>query len=320
MSVYTRIEQSTLEDFLSHYTAGELVDFTGISDGIENTNYFVTTNQNHFVLTIFEQLSAEELPYFLDLMAFLAEHEVPSAHPIADNNQQFLRQLKQKPAALVARLDGSGVHLPNTNQCGALGQALGRLHSVAHHFSGHRDNPRGPHWWAVTAERVSSHLSTNEREMLTAEIAFQNSYRRADLPHGVIHADLFRDNALFTDDELTGIIDFYYACNDVLLYDLAITVNDWCSHADGSLDPIRVNAMLSSYSTQRSLNDNEKQAWPVMLRAAALRFWLSRLQDKHFPKDGEITHIHDPDVFKKILQSRIDNADANLDSLQHCLS
>ncbi len=308
MSVYTLIEQDELEDFLQNYAVGDLVDYQGISAGIENTNYFVTTSQGRYVLTIFEQLDADELPYFLDLMAFLAEHEVPSAHPVADNDGHYLRQLKGKPAALVDRLNGSGVEQPSVKQCRAVGKVLGRLHAVGHQFTGQRENTRGPHWWHVTAKRLHDKLNEDERKLLDAELAHQDEHRHDDLPIGVVHADLFRDNALFVDDELTGLIDFYYACNDVLIYDLAVTVNDWCSNEDGTLDDERVTVMLKSYSSQRPLNDAEQASWPMMLRAASLRFWLSRLQDKHFPKEGELTHIHDPDVFRRILQLRIDTA------------
>ncbi|WP_126452151.1 homoserine kinase [Sulfuriflexus mobilis] len=315
MSVYTLIEQDELEAFLQNYNVGTLTDFHGITAGIENTNYFVTTSNGRYVLTIFEQLSADELPYFLDLMAFLAEHEVPSAHPVADRNGHYLRQLKDKPAALVDRLNGAGVEQPNVAQCRALGAALGRLHAVGHQFTGRRENVRGPHWWHETAKALHGHLSSSERDLLDSELAFQDSHRHDELPTGVIHADLFRDNALFVGDELTGIIDFYYACNDVLIYDLAVTVNDWCSNGDGSLDAKRLAAMLGSYTSQRPLNDAEKSAWPVMLRAAALRFWLSRLLDKHFPKEGELTHIKDPEAFRRILQLRIED----VGSIHDCL-
>ena len=316
MSVYTRVNDADLADFLGHYAVGELIDYTGISDGIENTNYFVTTSGGRYVLTLFEQLSAAELPYFLDLMAFLAEHDVSSAHPIADRQGHYLRTLKDKPAALVQRLSGYTVEKPNPAQCAALGAMLGRLHAVGHEFTGHRDNDRGPHWWHDTSEKLDGHISTDDRQMLDAELAYQAGLRHRQLPRGVIHADLFRDNALFLDDDLTGIIDFYYACNDVLLYDLAVTVNDWCSTGKGALDPQRSTAMLQAYCAQRPVSDEEIAAWPVMLRAGALRFWLSRLHDKHFPKEGEITHIKGPEVFRRILTQRIECMHDNRDLLR----
>ncbi len=305
MSVYTCVERHELEEFLRHYQLGELVDFQGISAGIENTNYFVTTDQGEYVLTLFEALSRDELPYFLDLMAYLAEHNVPSAHPMADDNSHFLRQLKGKPAALVQKLDGRNVEQPNPCQCAELAAALAHMHVVGQDFSGQRSNQRGPHWWQVTAREVHDRLSARERRLLDAELAFQKQHSHDTLPRGVIHADLFRDNALFVNDHLTGIIDFYYACNDVLLYDVAVTVNDWCCHDDGRLDEARLTAFMDAYQQERPLDESERAAWPIMLRAAALRFWLSRLKDKHFPREGELTHIKDPTVFQHILEQRI---------------
>ena len=309
MSVYTSVERDELEEFLSHYSLGELLEYEGISAGIENTNYFVTTSQGQYVLTLFEALTADELPYFLDLMAHLAEHDVPSAHPMPDDQGKYLRILNAKPAALVMRLQGHNIETTNQSQCAELGKALGHLHLVGQSFNGYRQNLRGPHWWQVTAREVMPKLSQEEATLLQAELAFQRQHRHDTLPQGVIHADLFRDNALFVDNHLTGIIDFYYACNDVLLYDVAVTVNDWCTLPDGHLDPGRLRALLEAYQSERPFSQAEHLAWPVMLRAGALRFWLSRLKDLHFPREGEITHIKDPTVFRRILEQRIAEQD-----------
>ncbi len=304
MSVYTPVERDELEEFLQHYSLGELLNFEGISAGIENTNYFVTTSDQQMVLTLFENHSAQELGYFLDLMAYLAEHEVPSAHPVADKDGNYLRELNGKPAAFVMRLNGRGIDSPTITQCEAIGQALAQLHVAGQLFTGERDNDRGPHWWHATRDAVFDHLPKEEQQLLDEELAFQSSHRHDTLPRGVIHADLFRDNALFEGDALTGLIDFYYACNDVLLYDVAVTVNDWCSRSDGSIDEQRAGALLHAYRQVRPINSSEEQAWPTMLRAAALRFWLSRLYDLHFPREGELTHTKDPAVFKNILLQR----------------
>lgn len=309
MSVYTPVNQDELLAFLSHYDLGELIDYEGISAGIENTNYFVTTSRDRLVLTLFESHSHEELVYFLDLMAHLADHQVPSAHPIADEKGNYLRTLKNKPAALVKRLRGCHIDQPNLAQCEALGRELARLHVVGRSFPGHRDNDRGPHWWRQTSRALLDCLDSVDRAQLEGELAFQRDHRLDELPRGVIHADLFRDNALFDGDQLTGIIDFYYACNDVLLYDVAVTINDWCSLEDGRLDRDKGRSLLHAYQEVRPINEAELEAWPVMLRAAALRFWLSRLYDLHFPREGEITHTKDPDVFKRILQQRIGRDD-----------
>ena len=305
MSVYTRVERGQLEEFLRNYDLGELVEQQGISDGIENTNYFVTTSAGKYVLTLFESLGAGELPFFLDLMAFLAEHNVPSACPIADREGSYLRTLNERPAALVQRLSGTWAPNPNQAQIAALWTTLGRMHRVGKKFPQQYENTRGPRWWRATAEQIMDRLPEADARMLQEEIAFQAGHRRDELPRGVIHADLFRDNALFQGDELTGVIDFYYACTDVLLYDLAVIANDWCSSEEGVLDEPRTRTLLQAYHGERSLTGQERDAWPVMLRAGALRFWLSRTQDKLSPRPGEITHLKDPEEYARILRDRI---------------
>ena len=239
-------------------------------------------------------------------MAILVGFGVGAGYIMFSQVGHYLRSLNGKPAALVMRLAGKSIEHPSVTQCAELGKALGHLHVVGQEFTEYRENLRGPHWWRVTAKQVMPKLDDNEAKLLQDELLFQKSHRLDTLPRGVIHADLFRDNALYSGDKLTGIIDFYYACNDVLLYDVAVTVNDWCCHEDGSLDEARLHALLEAYKTERSFSEEEIQAWPMMLRAGALRFWLSRLQDKHFPREGEITHIKDPTVFQRILEQRIE--------------
>ncbi len=307
MSVYTTIEEQELSRFLESYAAGTLQGYEGIVAGIENTNYFVTTTTGEYVLTLFEQLGWDDLPYFLDIMAFLAEHQVPSAHPIADHQGAYLRQLCGKPAALVERLQGQSVDHPTPSQCGAIGRALGQMHALADQFHGERVNPRGYAWCQSSVEQLQGRLDDHQAELLQQELQAQRELRREQLPQGVIHADLFRDNALFVGDRLTGIIDFYYACNDALLYDLAVTVNDWCNNGDGSIHPQRYQALLLAYRQQRPFTPLEQESWPLILRAAALRFWLSRLVDLHFPRPGEITQTKDPKAYQAILQWHCDH-------------
>jgi len=301
MSVYTRVDRPALETFLDDFDAGALVEYSGISAGIENTNYFVTTTKGRFVLTLFEQLSRDELPFFLELMAHLAEHGVPTAHPQADRHGRYLGELCGKPAALVERLSGSSVEHPNSAHCAAIGAALARLHLAGQSFPRGRANPRGPHWWREAVARVHDRLEADEAARLDDEIAFQFTHRHDALPRGVIHADLFRDNALFEGERLTGIIDLYYACTDALLYDVAVTVNDWCVTEARELDPARTRTLLEAYASVRPFTPAEHASWPAMLRAAALRFWLSRLVDLHFPRTGELTHTKDPDAFGRLL-------------------
>ncbi len=307
MSVYTNIERDELETFLKNYSLGALISFAGINAGIENTNYFVSTENGEFVLTIFEEIGFDTLPYYLNLMAHLSDHGMPTAHPIADLDGNYLRTLKNKPAAIVRRLEGHNILEPTPIHCACVGHALAQMHMVGESFNAKLENPRGIAWAEHTASRLENKISRNELKLLQNEVNYRKQNLPTDLPKGVIHADLFRDNVMFKDHTLTGIIDFYYACNDYLLYDLAITVNDWCSLDNGELNEELYSALVSSYRTERAFQLREIDAWEYMLRAATLRFWLSRLQDKHFPKDGHITHIKNPDAFKNILLSRINN-------------
>lgn len=312
MSVYTTIDTAECQAFLAEYDVGELVSLEGISDGIENTNYFVDTDRGRFVLTIFEHHAFDEMEYFLNLMHHLADHGVPSANPVADTKGHYLRTLKDKPAALVQRLSGGSIRHTTVSHCEQLGTAIGKLHSAGLDFGESRPNPRGPKWCVQTARQVIDRLPEQEQIVLNFELQYQKLRRNADIPRGVIHADLFRDNCLWDGEQLSGIIDFYYACDDVLLYDLAIVANDWCCNDDYSLDHDKTLALLQAYHQQRPLHSNEQQYWPTMLRAGALRFWLSRLYDKYFPRDGELVHTKNPDDFMEILSDRIKQHDVYL--------
>ncbi|GAB6069018.1 homoserine kinase [Thiomicrorhabdus hydrogeniphila] len=311
MSVYTVVEEHQLVAFLEDYDVGTLESFKGISAGIENTNYFVNTTkhgeQEQFVLTIFEHHTFDELPYFLNIMAFMAEHNIPTAHPMPTHSNGYLKELCGKPAALVERLPGNTVEDPSIEQCGVMGGQLARFHIAGQNYEGNRENDRGLNWMQSTYTVIKEYLTVDERQMIEAELEFQASIDWQQLPKGVIHADLFCDNAMFNGEVLSGIIDLYYACNSTLLYDLAVMVNDWCRvHADNpaeiEFDQKRIDVMLSAYQTQRSLTEQEQAAWPAALRLAALRFFLSRLKDKHIPREGEMTQIKDPEVFKRVLQ------------------
>ncbi len=304
MSVYTKVERDELVALLRQYDVGELLGYEGISDGIENTNYFVTTVQREMVLTLFETHDFEEMGFFLDLMAHVAEHDIPSAHPVADRDGHYLRMFKDKPAALVERLDGTSLDHPTDAQCATLGATMAKMHLAVQSFSGTRTNGRGHAWRMATAQKLLAILPEQDAQALRTEMAFQQANTFDQLPSGVIHADLFRDNVLWSGNELTGIIDFYYACNDALLYDLAVAANDWCVEADGAFVDSRFKALLSSYHALRPITEEEADAWPAVVRAAALRFWLSRLHDWHFPRPGEITHRKDPGAFRRIMLQR----------------
>ena len=309
MSVYTNVLPHELNEFLENYSLGQLQQFSGISNGIENTNYFVTTSKGQYVLTIFEQLTLDDLPYFLELMAFFSEENIPTAHPIADSQNEYIRILNGKPAALVKRLNGVSIDIANVKQCQEIGIQMARMHLSSKQFKFSREASRNEDWRIQTSKLVMPKLNKDEQALLNRELNYIKTTKVGDLDTSVIHADLFRDNVLFIDDELTGIIDFYYAYNGFSIYDLAVTVNDWCTSGDINRDKENIVAFLMAYQTIRYIEKNERNAWIYVLRLAALRFWLSRLQDKYFPRSGEITHTKDPDRFKAIIEDRFNNQD-----------
>ncbi len=307
MAVFTPVSQDELQEWLSCYDVGVLLEMSPISSGIENTNYFVTTSGGRFVLTLFEKLAFDDLPYYLRLMAHLAERQVPCPKPVVSKTGELITALCGKPASLVSRLSGTSQMNPTPEQCRDFGRQVAKLHLGALDYPALQPNPRGPEWWVSTAQRVRSYLNDSQRLLLSNELAFQSSHRFDDLPRGPIHADLFRDNVLFEGSRVSGIIDFYFAGQDAWLYDLAIVVNDWCMTPEATLDPVRVNSLLDAYQEHRPLKPQEAQAWPVMLRAGALRFWLSRLFDMHLPRPGELLHPHDPMWFERILRHHKDS-------------
>jgi homoserine kinase type II len=305
LSVYTPVSEPELAAWLGHYSVGRLVAWAPIQAGIENTNYFVETSQGRYVLTLFERLPAEELPFYLELMAHLARHGIPCPAPIADLADNYLHELNGKPAALVTRLAGRSIERPGAAECSELGALLARMHLAARSYAAYLENPRGPRWWRFASREIDKHLDSAQRALLERELAFQTEHRLPDLPRGPVHADLFRDNALFERGRISGVIDFYFAGVDCLLYDVAVCANDWCLARESLLEEKRTRALLSGYQALRPFTALEREAWPVMLRAAALRFWLSRLYDFHLPRPGMLVHAHDPEHFHRVLESRI---------------
>lgn len=306
MAVFTPVSHAELTVWLGDYALGQLLDLQGIASGIENTNYFVTTEQGRFVLTLFEKLTADELPFYLNLMAHLAQHGVPCPAPATNRHGQFLGEINGKPACLVSRLSGKSTTAPSVAQCQSVGAMLAKMHLAGQQFAIDMPNARGAAWRTETAPLVMPFLDAAQTALLNQELALHDQPFPADLPRGVIHADLFRDNVLLDGDQVGGLIDFYFACKDVLLYDIAITVNDWClNHAVGQLDPERTQAFLRAYHAVRPLQAVEQTAWGKTLRLAALRFWLSRLFDLHLPREGEMIHPHDPRHFERVLRNHI---------------
>ncbi len=310
MAVFTSVSEEELTTWLGNYSLGQLLELQGISSGIENTNYFVTTTNGRFVLTLFEILGADELPFYLNLMAHLARHGIPCPNPVANRSNNFLGTLNGKPACIVSRLSGKSTATPRGAQCAAIGAMLGQIHIAGQSFSQVMPNPRGMTWRAATAPQVLPFLDARQASLLESEVSLQARQDWTSLPQGVIHADLFRDNVLLEENRVSGLIDFYFACSDALLYDVAITVNDWCTRADGTLDAPKSQALLRAYHAVRPLLKTEHGAWPLLLRVAALRFWMSRLFDKFLPRDGELINAHDPSRFELILKNHIASAQA----------
>lgn len=303
MSVFTPVSEADLAQWLRNYSLGELRVSEPIEAGIENTNYFVTTTQGRYVLTLFERLPAEELPFYLQLMAHLARHGIPCPAPIADLSDRYLGVLNGKPAALVTRLPGRSLEEPHPAHCAELGALLARMHLAGRSYSAFLENPRGPKWWRLAARDVAPFLDDAKRKLLQAELAFQAEQRFPDLPRGPVHADLFRDNTLWEDGRISGVVDFYFAGVDCFLYDVAVCANDWCLDGAG-LQAERLRAFLGAYNAVRPFTAHEQAAWLAMLRAAALRFWLSRLYDLYLPRPGMLVHAHDPEHFRRILEAR----------------
>lgn len=306
MSVFTPVSRDQLDAWLKPCKLGPVLELAGIAAGVQNTNYFVTTPRGRWVLTLFEHLTAGELRPYLGFMAHLAARGIPCPAPVADAGGEVLRPLNGKPAVLVSCLSGHDLAEPGELHCVALGDLLARLHLAGSDFSPRWPNPRGGAWRTATAARVVPYLDAADRSLLTAEVAL-HVQPETSLPRGLIHGDLFRDNALFEAERLTGVLDFYFAGEDALLFDLAVAANDWCLDAAGDLDPVRTRALLAAYGARRPLLAAEESAWNAMLRLAALRFWLSRLEDFHLPRPGNQVLVKDPMHFRCLLQRRIEH-------------
>lgn len=305
MSVFTSITIEQLTLWLKRYSLGSLENIEGIAEGVQNSNFFLDTTHGHYVLTIFEQLGRSELPFYVNLMAHLARHGIPCPAPLANRDNEYLTELAGKPAIVVSRLSGKSQSSPSVTQCAALGAMLGTLHIAGQSYGGRQAHQRGAAWARETANLLLPHLSPEDGAILREEIRFQAQHRPGDLPRGVIHADLFRDNVLFEGDRVSGLLDFYFAGVDDLLFDIAVAVNDWCLGPELRLDPERCTALLAAYHASRPLTASERQSWPTLLRAAALRFWLSRLLDVHRPRAGDLVGQRDPDEYGRILRAHV---------------
>jgi homoserine kinase type II len=322
MAVFTPIELGEISPWISQeFSVGEATDIRGIHGGIENSNFFLDTTKDgkkqEYVLTIFERLSAAQLPYYLELMRHLANKGIPVPKPIENKRGEILFSLKGKPAAIVSKLPGLSRMQPEVKHCALVGDMLAKMHLAGKDFPQSQENLRSLGWWQQTIPLVLLHLNTAQKELLTHELRTQEDFFSSSnydlLPQGASHCDLFRDNVLFdpkgsadtSNDQLGGFFDFYFAGTDKWLFDLAVTVNDWClAQNKQDLDPARFDALMQAYQAVRPLTKEEQVSWPLMVRAAALRFWVSRLWDFYLPRDAQMLTPHDPTHFEHILLSR----------------
>ena len=322
MAVYTEVAAPAAATLFDTLGLGEVSALRGIEGGIENTNYFVTTDQGEWVLTLFERLTHAQLPFYLHLMKHLAQHGVPvpdpqakrAGIPFGPGEDDLLHTAHGKPAAVVNRLRGKSELAPGPAHCAAVGQALARAHLAGRDYDRRQPNLRGLSWWNETVPVILPHLEADAARLIRSELAYQNhvaaSSAYAALPRGAVHADLFRDNVMFEgtveQPVLSGFFDWYFAGTDTWLFDLAVTLNDWAIDlTTGATDVARARALLDAYQGVRALTDAERRLLAAMLRAGALRFWISRLWDWHLPREASMLKAHDPGHFERVLRQRI---------------
>jgi homoserine kinase type II len=309
MAVYTEVRFEEAAALVDRLAVGTLTRLEPTRGGIENTNYFLDTTAGAWVLTLFERLAREELPFYLQLMKHLAARGIPVPDPQADAAGALLHTLKGKPAALVNRLPGAHRMAPDEADVAALGSVLARLHLAATDFTPRQPHGRGLDWIAATVPVVLPHLDAERAALIADELAWQRRVAAtpayAALPRGPIHADLFRDNVMFDRERLTGLFDFYFAGVDTWLFDLAVCLNDWCIDLDsGRLVEERARAFVAAYDASRRLESTELRLLPALMRQAALRFWTSRLWDLHLPRAAAVLTAHDPTHFERVLLQR----------------
>ena len=310
MAVFTPVTLDDLSQWIKQFPLGKALALKGIASGIENSNFFLTTERGEYVLTIFENLSFEQLPFYVQLMRHLAERGIPVPAPVANEAGELVVALHGKPAAIVSKLDGSSQMDPQPVHCADVGTVLAKMHLAGRDFPLQQPNLRGLDWWVETVPKVLAYLDADTAALLQSELAFQRDFAAgttyAQLERGPVHADLFRNNVMYVGERLSGCFDLYFAGWDTWLFDLAVTVNDWCIDLDtGRLDEARVLALTRAYHAVRPFTAADQQAWLPMLRAAALRFWLSRLYDYYRPREAEMLTPHDPTHFERVLRERI---------------
>ena len=305
MSVFTPLTRPELETFLAPYDLGRLLDFQGIAAGTENSNFFISLEQGEFVLTLVERGPSEDLPFFIELLDVLHDADMPVPYALRDRDGNALREVAGKPALLQPRLSGKHIKSPNGQHCAQVGELLAHIHLATRERIIQRRTDRGLDWMQACGEELMPRLSPAQQTLLQAALAEMSSCkaRIMALPQANLHADMFRDNVMFEGTHLTGVIDFYNACSGPMLYDIAITLNDWCCDEQGHIDVPRAQALLGAYAALRPFTAGETELWPLMLRVACVRFWLSRLVAAQSFAGMDVL-IHDPAEFEIRLAAR----------------
>ncbi len=306
MAVYTDVGEDELAAFLTNYDLGGLMSFKGIAEGVENTNYLLHTERGYFILTLYEKrVASADLPFFVGLMEHLAAHEITCPLPVKNRKGSALGELAGRPAMVVTFLEGVWIRRPNVSHCAALGRAMAELHRAGADFKIHRENALNLSGWKKLAPSVESRadeVAPGLAELIKEELAYLDRVWPRDLPAGIIHADLFPDNVFFLGDKLSGLIDFYFACNDLLAYDIAICLNAWCFEIDGSFNVTKGRALLAGYNGVRKLEKREAEALPLLARGAALRILLTRTVDWLNVPPGALVRPKDPLEYLKKLR------------------
>jgi len=298
LAVYTDITEDDLRDFLTQYDVGELTSYKGIAEGVENSNFLLHTTREPLILTLYEKrVERADLPFFLGLMQHLADRGLSCPLPLPRRDGALLGELSGRPAALISFLQGMWLRKPEAKHCREVGRALAQMHLAGEGFQLTRPNALSLEGWKTLWEKSADRADEVEaglEEEIGSELAYLDSCWPRDLPFGVIHADLFQDNVFFLGDQLSGLIDFYFACNDMLAYDVAICLNAWCFEKDGSYNLTKGMALLEGYDAVRPLSRQERDALPVLCRGSALRFFLTRLYDWLTTPEGALVVKKDP--------------------------
>jgi homoserine kinase type II len=308
MAVYTDVPDEELAQFIAGYDIGGLVSFKGIAEGVENSNYLLETDAGRFILTLYEKrVNETDLPFFLNLMGHLAGRGINTPVPVKARNGAALQRLAGRPAVIVTFLEGLSVRKPSVEQCGQLGEALAAFHHAGLDFTSHsRTNALGPHGWRPLLERSGPAANSVQAGMYSfadEELLYLSQHWPRGLSTGVIHADMFPDNVFYLRGQLSGIIDLYFACNDLLAYDLAICLNAWCFEPDYAFNQTKGRALIAGYEKQRRLSDAEVSALPILCRGAAIRFMLTRLYDWLNVPPGALVKPHDPMAYYRRLRT-----------------